>query len=905
MFNKSPLFRALALALVTSMSAHAAEEASDVQDQGENKAEAEERITVTGSRIKRNNLEGATPVTIITSEQIEKEGHATVFDALNTLTQTTGATQNELTQSGFTPNANVLNLRGLGPGRVLTLINGRRASDYPLPYNGQSNFVNLGSIPAAAVERIEILSGGASAIYGSDAVAGVINVVLRTNFDGDQVSFTAGKPTEGGAKTYNLEFVGGKTGDGWSLTYALEYFERGAIFAAERDFMDSYRDDPSTDDPTPVSGLRIWDRLSDEYLDFGVNDVCARWDDFEAGQWSARGPVCGYFEYPATQAIRNDDENTSAYLYGTFDFTDDLQGFFSVNAWDSKAAVASATQFWQSTYFDSGIGSFITLQRIFTPQETGGLDGLKTKFREQSLDVAAGLKGVIGNYDWDFTLSRSSYKTENERPRFLAQELTSYFLGTQQGTVSGFPVYELNMDRFLNPLSESQYLALNTLVKTDADSSSTQANFVFSGDLFEMPAGPVQFAAVLEAGSQEYDLNPDPRIAPDVSPAIVYNLTGTGGGGERDRSAVGVELSIPLMDSLTASVAGRYDKYDDDTQVDDAVTYNVGLEWRPTDSFLLRAAYATSFRAPDMHYVYAEESGFFTTVFDEFTCRDAGLTVTECGNSDADYNYSVFGVRSGDKGLEEEEGDSITYGMVWDITDELSLTVDYYKIELDGIVEDLSTSYLLQNEADCRLGQTRDGTPVNGNSAFCQFITSNVIRVASGPDAGEIDQVNIKPINAAFQSVEGIDASVSYKMDTESLGSFRYQLAWSHVLDEKFAEFEGEPRESYRDDLTNFDFRSRVRGSIGWEYGDFSTTLFGIRYGSLPNWEETGRIAPYIVYNLTARYEVTPDLAFGVAVNNVLNKRAPEDDSFFTYPFFWRAYSPIGREVFVGAEYSF
>ena len=140
-----------------------------------------DKVTVTGSRIKRAQVEGPAPVTVITAADIERQGFATVFDALNSLTQNTASIQNELNQNGFTPNASFLNLRGLGPGYQLVLINGRRAADYPLPYNSQSNAVNLANIPAAALERVEVLTGGASAIYGSDAVAGVVNLIMKTN----------------------------------------------------------------------------------------------------------------------------------------------------------------------------------------------------------------------------------------------------------------------------------------------------------------------------------------------------------------------------------------------------------------------------------------------------------------------------------------------------------------------------------------------------------------------------------------------------------------------------------------------------------------------------------------------------------------------------------------------------
>lgn len=921
-YRRSVLARSLALALTLPMAFSAmAQEAQEEEEESTSSSTTQlDTVEVVGSRIKRAEIEGPSPVTVITAAQIEAEGFNTVYDALNTLTQTTGSIQNELFQSGFTPNAQVLNLRGLGPGRVLTLINGRRAADYPLPYNGQSNFVNLSSVPAAAVERIELLAGGASAIYGSDAIAGVINIVLKTDFEGQYLSYLFGRPTRGGAPTNDIQWVGGHTGDRWSLTYAFEYYDRGEMFASERDFMDSYRDDPTVDpaNATAVQGIRLRDRLvgtgpGSQVWQTGEDlfSTCARWGgDFEPDTRTGNanpannGTWCGYYGYPATQAIRNSDENISAYAYGTLEINDNLQGFASINIWDSEASAASNTQFWSvPLFYDPNFGSILDGQRIFTPNEVGGTDAQRTIFNEQAIDFAVGLRGSMGDgrFDWDLTLSHSMYETNNDRPRFLRQNLEDFFLGPRLGTFAGFPVYELNQDRYFNPITPAEFAALSTIVKTRADSSASTAQFVLSGDLWEMPAGPVSFAAVLEAGTQEYDLNADPRILPGQN--IIYNLTGTGGGGSRDRYALGTEFRLPLHDTFTATLAGRYDVYDDITQVDNAFTYNIGLEWRPLDNLLVRGAYSTSFRAPDMHFVFADESGFFSTVFDEYTCRNAGFTVTQCGNQ-ATYNYSAFGVRQGNPDLEEEEGQSYTFGFVWDIVQDLSLTVDYYKVELEGVVGDISSAYILQNEADCRLGVDRQGNPVDGSSAFCQFIIDSVIRTVGGPNDGRIEQVNRGPINRAYLSNEGIDASLRYTQDTDRFGTFTYQLGWSHVLDQKFAEFEGEPRDSYRDDLTNFDFRSRMRGSVSWSYRDLDVTVFGIRYGSLPNWAETGRIAPYHVYNLNVGYEFTENFRASLIVNNVLDKIAPQDDTFFTYPFFWRAFSPIGREVFVQAEFT-
>ena len=183
---------------------------------------------------------------------------------------------------------------------------------------------------------------------------------------------------------------------------------------------------------------------------------------------------------------------------------------------------------------------------------------------------------------------------------------------------------------------------------------------VLTGDLFDLPAGPLSMAAIVEASSQGYELNSDPRVQPGV--VQLYNLTGTNGGGERDRYAAGIEFSIPIFSTLKASLAGRFDKYDDITAVDDAKTWNAGLEWRPMESLLIRGSYATSFKAPDLHWVFSEGSGSFGNTQDPWRCIAAGANPTCAG-----YSYSMFSVTRGDPNLEEETGKSWSTGFVWDI----------------------------------------------------------------------------------------------------------------------------------------------------------------------------------------------------------------------------------------------
>jgi iron complex outermembrane recepter protein len=938
--RRQPLTAAILTTLLFSGAAFAQETTgTDTQD-APAQAEPQEsldRIVVTGSRIKRAEVEGPAPVTIVTADEIEKEGFATVYDALNSLSQFTGTVQNELNQGGFTPNASFLNLRGLGPGYQLVLINGRRTADYPLPYNSESNAVNLANIPAAAIARIEVLSGGASAIYGSDAVAGVVNVILKTNFEGDELSLRVGTTTRGGGDSSRLQWVGGKTGDQWSATYAIEYLEREEIFASQRDFMDSYRDDPSST-PTsdlPVEGIRLRNRSAGgaRIWPGGVTQNCSgtfgEFEEFVHPVAPALGQLCGYYGFPATQQIRNADSNLSGYFYGTYDFTDNLQAFAQVSLSQANAKVASSTQFWSSSlddtftnqlngvqgvFFAQNLGVFVDAQRIFTPSEVGGLGSQQSTFKERSLDIATGLRGTMfdNRFDWEAYVSHARYDLESKQPRFLANNIRDYFVGPRLGTTaSGYGIYNLDLTRYFSPLGTQAFDSMMTNVKTDAESSVTQGGFTLSGDLFDLPAGAVGVAATVEFASQEYDLKPDARIVPTYTGTErVFNLTGTGGGGERDRYALGVEFSVPVFETLKVNLAGRYDKYDDATDVDGAATWSAGLEWRPFSNLLIRGSHATSFRAPDMHYVFAQESGFFVQAFDEYRCRRDGFDINNCGG--ANYSYFIEGRRSGNSALEEEEGTSTTIGFVWDVVDNLSVSVDWYKIKLEGAVNDINTAYLFQNEADCRLGQRRDGSPVNSNSAQCQFFTGLVQRVGTSPFTDdEIALYRSFPINQSMTETRGIDATVRYRLDTDRYGNYDFNLGWTHVLALNEEGFPGSGIQDERDDpRRQLNFRSRLNWGVQWERGDWAANVNGYRLGSQIPWNSLAlgapdRIAPYIIWNAGLQKKITDKMTIGFAVQNLFDKIAPSDDTNNSYPFMWNTYSPIGREVFANINYKF
>jgi len=888
-----------------------------------------DRIQVTGSRIARAQIEGPAPVLTITAEEIQKQGFSTVWESLGTLTQFTGSAFNEADQTGSSPNGQYLNLRGLGPGYQLILLNGKRLAEYPQSYGANGTAVSLGSIPAAAVERIEVMSGGASAIYGSDAVAGVVNIITRRDYNGDTFRLRAGTATRGGGDTGLVQWSGGRSGDRWSLNYALEHLERDTIVAAQRSFLDSYLDDPRNraNPGNPIVSLSgVYLRQGATYFWPDASGDLATSAEALARACAATNPDfmpyrtnaaladpnrCGAFDYYRARSLQNGYSKTSAYVSGSFDFTDTVQGYAQFLGNRSRDESSSQTHYFIGegpfTVEDPVLGR-VTGSRVFLPSEVGGVKQIK--YEEKAWSINAGLRGTLagGRFDWDFSIATSRNDITTRRPRFLTNAVRDYYLGPVLGeTADGVEIREFRYDRLFTPGSPELYEQLTTQVVSAGESNTDQAQFVFSGDAFELPAGAVQIAVVLEAARQKYNLKPDPRVTVDYTgPERVYNLTQTPGGGPRDRYAAGLELRIPVFSRLDATLAARYDKYDDITSVDAASTWQAGLEWRPVDALLLRASHATSFRAPDLLWIYAGTSANNPFVTDEYLCRRDGIDPLS-DVCESTYNYQTFSTQSSNPLLEEEKGESTTVGLVWDILPQLSLSADWYRIKLEGRVESISAASLLESNANCLMGTDRAGNPVDVNSAACQFFIASVNRspgTAITPE-GQITSYQTFPINQSMVRTEGVDANLRWRIEAGRWGAFGVQGGYSHVLKMELAQFADTAPVDVMNDVNYLSFRTRANWRLSWDIGSWSSSVYGYRYGTRPNFARNGRVSPYTIWNADISKQVNERVRVGVSVLNLLDTLNPRDETYTTWPYFPRVYSPIGRMAYANLVYTF
>jgi len=911
------------------------------------KLERVERVEVTGSRIKQVSIEGVNPVTVITAEDMAKNGTLTVFDALQTLVQASGGALNEAAGS-FAPLAKQINLRGVGAGRTLLLINGRRTADYPWANGSAGNFASFGNIPSAAVARIEVLSAGASAVYGSDAVAGVINIILKENVNGDSVKVRLGGATTGGRQSRSIEWLGGRTAEKSHYVYVLQANKVDPLFGYDRDFMDSNQDSPAPIDPrlgyqSPVS-LRIT-RSGNPQANTMLELPAGSCEKFGFTPYISKsisksgttetvntlGPVCGWDGNDPLFMRVAGREDLGAYLMGNWQLTDDTSAWASFMGYHSKAlgggsmlSISGPQQDGRgvtSTWFDAGEKRRLNAFRRLTPAELGGAHAARQFFSETNFDLAVGLKGQLaGRYDWQLSLNRAEQGSNMRRSVMDGSALSDFFFGPLLAGsdpacagAGSTPCYKLNQERWTRPMSRDEYRSISEEVEYVNKAWVTQAQGSITGELMQLNKRPLSFALVGEVTSQGYDTSPPLGLTPDVR--TLYGLLTTGGGGDRKRASVGGELSIPLLSQLIATVSGRVDKYDDISQVDLAKTWGTGLQWRPRSNILARLNYGTTFKAPDMHFLYQKATGGASSINDTYRCTAAGLLFgSQCGGNSI-YQYSATTLTRGDPTLTAETGSSFGAGLVWDVSEQLSLTVDYYDLRMKNRIRSLGFNEIIDAENGCKTGLDYNLAKVDyaPDSLYCQSMAGRIVREATTDGSiGPIVSITGGYLNEATYRTKGVDLGLRYQLKTAELGQFSGSIGLSNTIRAYNQPNKGAAiNANWRNDRSNFDYPNKLRVSLGWNRGDYSSNVFVTRYASLPvatqpvGATEVLRLKPYVLVNWNAGWRYSRQLDLNLSVNNVFNNFGPKDSTNLGFPFFHGQYSPIGRELALQANYKF
>lgn len=911
------------------------------QDQDQNKDNKLQTITVTGSLIPQAEVETASPVITISTQQLERQGFGTVYDALRASPVATGAVQDNQFSGGFTPGAQTISLLGLDPGFTLYLINGHPLADYPLLYNGSSNFVDLTDIPVGMVDHIDILPGNQSSIYGSSAIAGVINIILKDHIDGYELNVRGGGYTGGGGSNERIEFLGGQQWGDLSVNFGVQLGNQKPIWGYNRDLTASTL-------PNPNPALRYGSRTflygyfnSDvgalRYIDPG-QDTCNAISNLDRGtvDYETRpvsGNYCGSKYQDGFSTILDENRSGTGYLNFKYKLNESAEIYGNVLYNVSSVHFSSGPYFWEgdlntSGYFiNANTGRFELFQHIFTPEEVGSSDGYSEHQIVRSYNAWGGIRGTVGNgnnWDYDIYYARSQTNLNDKNPWPLADKVQTFFenqfLGPELGTTYGYRIYSPNVANFYKAITPAQYASFVDTIETRSETWTQNVNLqVNNTDLFQMPAGSAGIAGLIQVGNQAWNNPTDPRvIAGDF-----YGLTGTSGGGTRNNYAGALELRVPIFSMLTADGSVRYDHYgnQDIGGGDSKATYKLGLEFRPVESLLIRGNYATAFRAPDMAYTFGGQSGFFQQgLTDYYRCALLGGALEDCPYFES---TQIQGVHTGNAGLKSITAKSYGFGGVWSPTPDFNVKADYYNVKIANEVTLQSIDTLLRNDSDCLLGN------LDINSPTCKAAVSQVVRApANAPNfPNSIQSVTVLPINVANEHVAGVLASASYRYDMGRWGDIDLTGQYNVTLKHDYQQFPDDPTLNLlKEPYYSTEFKTIANASVTWNIDKFSATVFGTRYGKTPNYKAQlnpsgyaqscstssgyvscpGTVAPWMIYNASVSYNLTDDLKVSGIVNNIKNSMPPKDPTYTAAPFYnFLTYNPYGRAYWLEIDWRF
>jgi iron complex outermembrane recepter protein len=735
---------------------------SEILAQSTPSAEAEsglksiEIINVTGTHIKGVDLEGAQPLTVIDAETIQRSGAATIAELMSTLGQTRGGEGSFTTaQSGATSTSTpagqaAASLRGMGPASTLTLINGRRVAASSFA-SGTQNFVDINSIPLAAIDRIDVLATGASATYGADAVAGVINYVLKRDFKGAELNASYGNSTASSdeSKT-NINFIYGLDVAKGNLTVFADVFDRSAFKATDRSatrsplLQSSYSYLPKNtpniyyysaqdgneignpDCASPLVTTEFGEQIcayygnEDDYLDSPMKSYSAGFMlSQEVGdlQWNTD------FFYSKTQS-------TAYSSPAPINQVDDSEG-----PWADETALnifppAIRDALLDAMYidpFDTIAGrelyGFEFDARFGTPR-TIDID-------TQAFRLVSSLAGTLGEWDWESAITLSQSRSEQlavagvyNRYQYhaaLAGELCAdgsiadYNGDTLScGTANILPMY----NPFLQGDSANDALLAMTQAQPTRDGKSTVYAWDMnaSGDLIEFNGQWVKAAMGLEIRREKITDIPSENARARFNNDYLVDVFGFGSSlSEASRSQWGAftELYVPLTEQVQLQLAGRYDHYSDF-----GGTFNpkVALSFRPSDDLILRASWATSFRAPSLTQAGVQ----LRTTTAAFDCS-ANQAVADlyCEGDGSVRGNNVLEL--GNPNLQAEESDSISFGFSYSPGQRTNLTMDYWYFDHKDIVDTDMTALLDRAIDDASL-------------RFCGLVPEGKIGISYDPD---------------------------------------------------------------------------------------------------------------------------------------------------------------------------
>jgi len=880
----NPRMKKLSLALAKTLGVGLAVSVATAPALAQQTAQTKERIEVTGSNIKRVEGESALPVTVISKQDIANSGISTAQDLLDRLPiNSSNGSFNEAGGEGaglvgFTG----ASLRGFGTNRTLVLVNGKRVAPYALS-NQIGGGADLSAIPVAVIERVEILKDGASAVYGSDAIAGVINFILRKDFKGVEASATYLDTDQGGAKQqrYNASVgFGDLNKQRFNVYFTADYLKQDPLKASQREishtaYVPSLGIDRTsgnsfpanisqsggfsgTHNPTiPAGGANSSSCLppfsfptvgSPNQCRFDFASVIETIPNFTKENYMGRGT----FQINA---------NTQAYIEGSW-----YKGKFDQRisptpigpgiVLDNAAITINPTNpFYPAAYIASLPGGNTSKPVLISYRSVE----LGPRWDEAKVDqgrAVAGIEGYAGGWDWGASVN---YTKNNQVDTYKG------------GYVSEAAFTPLIQNGIVNPFAPNTAAASSALAGTQVlgdASDNTAKNYGFdakvSREIYQMTNGPLAFAFGVDGRKEELSLiNADFLSTGDIIGGLgaIPSLTGS----SRKVYAAYGELNIPILRNLEVNIAARYDHYSD---FGSTTNPKITVRYQPTHDLLLRGAYGTGFRAPTLYDLFQPllTTNTAGSHDDPVRCPVTQLVI--------DCNLQFNAKQGGNPNLQPEKSKQWYAGLVWEPNNNLSAGVDYYRIYVKDLIASITDDTIFGD--------------------FARYSSSNVVRGPVDPNfpnlPGPIAFVLENTTNIGKQETDGFDFDATYRFPVSSVGRFTARFNGNYVMNWKQQTFDGS-------DYPNF-VGQRAGGyqavprwhhyaTLDWTSGAWGATVaqnyvLGYKEPSLTGPGDR-RVGDVETYDLQGRFTGFKYVTVALGVRNVFDRAPPVSNQNATF----------------------
>jgi iron complex outermembrane recepter protein len=886
-----------------------------------------QKVEITGSSIKRADAEGALPVQVITREQITRAGITSAEQLLSTLTSNGNGTTNLASQVGIqlstegrnNNGSSSANLRGLGSSSTLVLLNGRRVA-----LHGAKGFaVDLNSIPLGAVDRVEVLKDGASSLYGTDAVGGVINFILRKDFKGAEVTAFTDITEQGGGNIHRVQAVGGLGNlatDRYNLLVSLTYDDQKGLKGSQRDFSNGNQPERglSTDTTgTPFAtqtgrtgsaigaSFRVPGDTANTYtranlLSFqnrcntvpGMAQYEYILNDFNAARYGCT------FDTGSTAVLSQPNERLNLVAKGTFALSANHTAFVEATVSQSTAAKTFEAQQLTTTgtlaaaWYPVG-GPYYQNLSAFIPTfdptkpiayrwrcDACGPRQIETK--TDTMRILVGMDGSIGTWDYKLGLSTGQSKAAS-----VLGDGYFYTAGLISALASG-QINPWSIDGSQTPA------ALNLLNSAKATgerlfggkSTLLQLDGQISGEVFKLPAGAVSAAVGFDYRKESYvftdgSSSTQPILNAPFDPSFA-KVT-------RDISAVYAEAIIPVVRNLEATVAVRHDNYSD---FGGTTNPKASFRWQPSKEFLLRGSYGSGFRAPSFFQVYGSvsEAQIPGNIKDPVLCTPGSTDPTVCA-------IRPNARQGGNPNLKPESSKQWSFGAVVSPFADLSATFDIWQIRRTDLIYELTPQQVVAN--------------------FGTFPNS-FVRSADGSLLGPGAYIQAGYVNADGDLTRGIDINIAHSLKLAG-GKLDTTLEGAYILSHKERVFKTEEFTEFVGQWSTRSIFPRWKHNLSFSYtqGPWTGTLTHrfvsgykdeLPYGPPPpGFSEN--IKSYSTFNVSASYTGFKNLTIRAGIKNILNTDPPF--TAHNYDFAggagWdpRVADPRGRAYTLSATYKF